>query len=95
MAVFDLAHCVHTKDQSNVEGVKDILQISMHSMLCMSKMSKMVFVAFMQHCIQSTVTHFFTIKKLKKMAAISLISIIWKNFKLLTSQSLGLQFSEC
>ena len=30
MAVFDLAHCVHTKDQSNVEGVKDILQISMH-----------------------------------------------------------------
>ena len=27
-------------------------------MLCMSKMSKMVFAAFMQHCIQSTVTHF-------------------------------------
>ena len=26
-------------------------------MLCMSKTSKMVFVAFMQHCIQSTVTH--------------------------------------
>ena len=26
-------------------------------MLCMSKMSKMVFVPFMQHCIQSTVTH--------------------------------------
>ena len=26
-------------------------------MLCMSKTSKMVFAAFMQHCIQSTVTH--------------------------------------
>ena len=26
-------------------------------MLCMSKMLKMVFAAFMQHCIQSTVTH--------------------------------------
>ena len=29
------------------------------------------------------------------MAAISLISIVRKNFQLLTSQSLGLQFSEC
>ena len=29
-------------------------------MLCMLKMSKMVFAAFMQHCIQSTVTHFVT-----------------------------------
>ena len=29
-------------------------------MLCMSKTSKMVFVTFMQHYIQSTVTHFVT-----------------------------------
>ena len=29
------------------------------------------------------------------MSAISLISIVRKNFKLLTPQSLGLQFSEC
>ena len=29
------------------------------------------------------------------MAAISLISIVWKNFKLPTPQSLGLQFSKC
>ena len=29
------------------------------------------------------------------MAAISLIFIVWKNFKLLTPQSLGLLFSEC
>ena len=28
----------------------------------MSKMSKMVFAAFMQHCIQSTVTHFTHVK---------------------------------
>ena len=31
-------------------------------MLCMSKMSKMVFVAFTQHCIQSTVTHLTRVK---------------------------------
>ena len=34
-------------------------------MLCMSKMSKMVFVAFTQHCIQSTVTHFTHVKGIK------------------------------
>ena len=34
-------------------------------MLCMSKTSKMVFVAFMQHCIQSTVTHFTHVKGIK------------------------------
>ena len=31
-------------------------------MLCMLKTSKMVFVAFMQHCIQSTVTHLTNVK---------------------------------
>ena len=31
-------------------------------MLCLSKTSKMMFVAFIQHCIQSTVTHFTHIK---------------------------------
>ena len=34
-------------------------------MLCMSKMSKMVFVAFTQHCIQSTVTRFTHVKGIK------------------------------
>ena len=29
------------------------------------------------------------------MAAILLIPIVWKNFKILTPQSLGLQFSKC
>ena len=31
-------------------------------MLCMSKISKMMFAAFMQHCIQSTVTHLTHVK---------------------------------
>ena len=31
-------------------------------MLCLSKMSKMVFVAFTQHCIQSTVAHLLMLK---------------------------------
>ena len=34
-------------------------------MLCMSKMSKMVFAAFMQHCIQSTVTHLTHVKDIE------------------------------
>ena len=34
-------------------------------MLCMSKTSKMVFVAFMQHCIQSTVTHLTHVEDVK------------------------------
>ena len=34
-------------------------------MLCMSKTSKMVFAAFMQHCIQSTVTHLTHVKDVK------------------------------
>ena len=34
-------------------------------MLCMSKMSKMVFAAFMQHCIQNTVTHLTHVKDVK------------------------------
>ena len=34
-------------------------------MLCMSKTSKMVFAAFMQHCIQSTITHFTHVKGVK------------------------------
>ena len=34
-------------------------------MLCMSKTSKMVFAAFMQHCIQSTVTHLTHVKDIK------------------------------
>ena len=34
-------------------------------MLCMSKMSKMVFAAFMQHCIQSTVTHLTHVRDVK------------------------------
>ena len=34
-------------------------------MLCMSETSKMVFVAFMQHCIQSTVTHLTHVKDAK------------------------------
>ena len=34
-------------------------------MLCMSKVSKMVFVAFMQHCILSTVTHFTHVEGVK------------------------------
>ena len=50
---------MNTRDQSNVKGVKDILQISMLLMLCMLKM---VFVAFTQHCIQSTVTHLTNVK---------------------------------
>ena len=50
-----------TKDQSNVKGVEDTLYgfqcIKCYVMLCMLKTSKMVFVTFMQHCIQSNVTH--------------------------------------
>ena len=34
-------------------------------MLCMSKMLKMVFATFMQHCIQSTVTHLTHVKGVK------------------------------
>ena len=34
-------------------------------MLCMSEMSKMMFVAFTQHCIQSTVTHLTHVKDVK------------------------------
>ena len=34
-------------------------------MLCMSKTSKMVFVAFTQHCIQSTVTHLTHVEDVK------------------------------
>ena len=34
-------------------------------MLCMSGTSKMVFVAFMQHCIQSTVTHLTHVEDVK------------------------------
>ena len=40
--MFGVLRYINTRDQSNVEGVEDILQ--------------MVFVAFTQHCIQSTVT---------------------------------------
>ena len=59
---------MHTRDQSNVKGVEDILhcvRMSMHEMLCMSKASKNIFVAFMQHCIQSTVGHLLMSKVLK------------------------------
>ena len=34
-------------------------------MLCISKTSKMVFAAFMQHCIQNTVTHLTHVKDVK------------------------------
>ena len=34
-------------------------------MLCMSEMSKMMFVAFTQHCIQSTVMHLTHVKDVK------------------------------
>ena len=34
-------------------------------MLCMLKTSKMVFVAFTQHCIQSTVTHLTHVEDVK------------------------------
>ena len=34
-------------------------------MLCMSKTSKMVFAAFMQHCIQSTVTYLTHVEDIK------------------------------
>ena len=50
-----------TKDQSNGEDVKGTLcrfqYIKWYVILCMSKTSKMVFLAFMQCCIHSNVTH--------------------------------------
>ena len=57
VAYIALNACVKycTKDQSNVEGVKGTLYrfqcIKCYVMVCMLKM---VFVAFTQHCIQST-----------------------------------------
>ena len=48
--LFDLGvlRYMNTRDQSNVKGIKDILQISRLYMLCMSEMSEMVFAAFTQ-----------------------------------------------
>ena len=47
----------------------------MHEMLCMSKASKVVFVAFMQHCIQSTVGHLLMSKVLKGVKYYVLYSV--------------------
>ena len=44
-------------------------------MLCMSKTLKMVFAAFMQHCIQNTVTHLTHVEDIKDAKQILLYSV--------------------
>ena len=68
---------MNTRDQSNVEGVEDNLQISRLLMLCMSEMSEMVFVAFTQMYTDTQCTAYMSLTPPRGRAPFKKPPVLW------------------